>query len=85
MIKRTRTGTEDRTIRLVNAAIEVICDNNKWSFLDNINIDSRCIGRDGVHLNKKGCRIVQSNFTTVIDILAKTNDMHSITESLEFV
>ena len=50
----------------VNQELAQICKRNNWQYIDNGNIDSSCIDRDGLHLNQNGRLRLASNFKNVL-------------------
>ena len=64
----------DNKTRMVNAAIELICESNQWGFISNKNITMRHIGPDGYHLTAEGASILAGNFECALsDILEDGN------------
>ena len=58
-----------RRVRLVNAAIKLICNRNNWHYIDNSNIGIDSIGADGIHPNEQGIELLHQNFQkSILDI-----------------
>lgn len=48
-------------IKDTNTLLKSFCAQKKWAFLNNKNIDSSCLNRRGLHLNRKGSNILSRN------------------------
>ena len=56
---------------IVNNYIRIICERNKWCFIDNGNIDNLCLWKDGVHLNDVGKYRLAHNISSNISSFMK--------------
>ena len=65
----------DSKIRMVNNHIRSICARNKWSYIDNDNIDESCLSADSLHLNKNGLERMCVNFKLVVENFIKSGKM----------
>ena len=55
------------------AVLKDMCKRNNWYFIDNDNIDSSCLWKDGLHLNGKGKERLTSNLSTCIQNFQETS------------
>lgn len=53
-------------MRLVNVALQLICEANGWTYIDNSSIGRLCLSLDGIHLNEKGCSILHTHIANNI-------------------
>ena len=60
---------------MVNNHIRSICARNKWSYIDNDNIDESCLSADSLHLNKNGLERMCVNFKLVVENFIKSGKM----------
>ena len=54
-------------IKNVNNILTRVCDKNKWTYIDNSNVDYTCLNRRGLHLNKKGSATLSKNYSNYLD------------------
>ena len=60
VIKR-EDGDYDKDITELNAKLKTYCSSNSFVYIDNENIDSSCLDRNKLHLNKKGSKLFSFN------------------------
>ena len=57
-IKRMYIGKDkaniQNKIKTVNDILKWVTSQNKWTYIDNTNLDYTCLNRGGLHLNRKG-------------------------------
>jgi hypothetical protein len=56
-------------IKLVNTRLHMMCNKNKWTFIDNDNIDETCLDADGIHLNGMGHERLTMNIAKGLNAL----------------
>ena len=80
IVRKCNTKIRSR-IRLVNAALRLICESNNWSFINNSNISMDYLCKDGVHLLPTGLRLLQEN---IVDTVCKfaVNFAHCYTKPI---
>ena len=49
-------------INETNNRLKAICISYNWCFIDNGNVDTSCLNRRGLHLNRKGSSLLSRNF-----------------------
>jgi hypothetical protein len=49
-----------------NSLIKSLCNQNKWDFLTNSNIEAAHLNSTGLHLNLSGSQLLQSSFKLAI-------------------
>ena len=54
-------------IKNVNNILTRVCDKNKWTYIDNSNVDYTCLNRRGLHLNKKGSATLSKNYSNYLN------------------
>ena len=54
-------------IKNVNNIRTRVCDKNKWTYIDNSNVDYTCLNRRGLHLNKKGSATLSKNYSNYLN------------------
>ena len=64
---RKDKASVNNKINNVNVILKRVCDHNKWSYIDNSNIDNTCLNRRGLHLNRKGSSIISKNFSNYLN------------------
>ena len=53
-------------VRLVNTALQLICEVNGWTFIDNSGINRLCLNLDGIHLNERGQNLLHTNIADTL-------------------
>ena len=61
IIKRSDNVNLNQKINECNVEIASLVSQKGWSLIDNSNLDSACLNRSGLHLNKKGIFSLASN------------------------
>ncbi len=54
IITRKDKSNIQEKINTVNDILKRVSDQNKWTYIDNTNLDYTCLNRGGLHLNRKG-------------------------------
>ena len=52
-VRKDKAAIQNK-IKNVNDILTRVCGQNRWTYIDNSNIDYSCLNRRGLHLNKKG-------------------------------
>ena len=61
VFERTDINGMEHKVRDLNLQLKSFCDENLIDYLSHNNIDATCLGRQKLHLNKKGTRIFARN------------------------
>ena len=62
IIKRADKPELNHKIMQINDKLKSLCLENGYDFIDNINIGFRHLGRDKLHINKEGQRLLAVNY-----------------------
>lgn len=65
-VRKDKASIQNK-IKNVNDILMRVCGQNKWTFIDNSNIDYTCLNRRGLHLNRKGRSIISKNFSNYLN------------------
>ena len=66
IVGRKSNNKVKNKIRMINAAMKLICEHNCWSYIDNRNISLNHLTNDGVHLSSSGVALLEDNMLTVL-------------------
>ena len=57
----------------LNNKLRAFCDENNIDFIDNSNIDESCLGKKGLHPNKKGKSYMARHFIDYLNYINPCN------------
>ncbi len=63
IITRKDKSNIQEKINTVNDILKRVSDQNKWTYIDNTNLDYTCLNRGGLHLNRKGSSSLTRNYS----------------------
>ncbi len=63
IITRKDKSNIQEKINTVNDILKRVSDQNKWTYIDNTNLDYTCLNRGGLHLNRKGSCSLTRNYS----------------------
>jgi hypothetical protein len=63
IITRKDKSNIQEKINTVNDILKRVSDLNKWTYIDNTNLDYTCLNRGGLHLNRKGSSSLTRNYS----------------------
>ena len=66
IITRKDKSNIQEKINTVNDILKRVSDQNKWTYIDNTNLDYTCLNRGGLHLNRKGSSSLTRNYSNHI-------------------
>ena len=67
MIRKDNKDIKEHTIREINSKLKNYCQQNNLGFIDNSNIDESYLGKQKLHLNKRGSSLLAKNIMDHMD------------------